>query len=68
MGALPKRKTSKARKNERRSHIKVAEMPGLVECSECHNLKMPHQVCPNCGTYNGRQVIELKEPKKKTEH
>jgi len=22
---------------------------------------MPHHVCPNCGTYNGIQVIEVKE-------
>lgn len=67
MGAHPKRKISKARKNERRSHIKKAEIPALVQCSQCQNMKMPHQACPTCGTYDGREVISLKEPKKKSE-
>ncbi|MDD4635702.1 MAG: 50S ribosomal protein L32 [Dehalococcoidales bacterium] len=67
MGALPKRKTSKARKNERRSHIKTAEMPTLVECPECHTMRLPHNACPVCGTYKGREVIEIKQPKSKTE-
>jgi len=26
---------------------------------------MPHHVCPNCGTYNGVQVIEIKEKTKR---
>lgn len=67
MGAHPKRKTSKARKNERRSHIKVAELPVLVGCSQCNSMKLPHNVCPACGTYKGREVIDLKKPKKKPE-
>ncbi|MBN1370245.1 MAG: 50S ribosomal protein L32 [Dehalococcoidaceae bacterium] len=68
MGAHPKRKTAKARKNERRSHIKTGATPAVIECPECHSMKAPHQVCPTCGTYNGREVIALKEPKTKTEH
>ncbi len=67
MGAHPKRKTSKARKNERRSHIKVAELPTLVECSQCSNMKLPHNACPTCGTYKGREVIDLSAPGKKPE-
>ncbi len=65
MGAHPKRKISKARKNERRSHIKVAEFPVLVECAQCNSMKLPHNACPTCGTYKGREVIDLKAPKKK---
>jgi large subunit ribosomal protein L32 len=67
MGAHPKRKTAKARKNERRSHIKVAELTDLVECPQCHSMKMPHRACPTCGTYKGREVIDLKEPTKKSD-
>lgn len=32
--------------------------PGLVECGNCGNLKIPHRVCPKCGFYKGVQVLE----------
>ena len=32
----------------------------LVPCPQCHELRRPHHVCPNCGTYRGRKVIEVK--------
>jgi large subunit ribosomal protein L32 len=58
--AVPKRKTSKSRKNKRRSHEKLAP-PGLTRCSHCHQLKPPHSVCPNCGYYGGREVTKGEE-------
>ena len=30
--------------------------PGLVACPKCGALHLPHRMCPECGTYNGRQV------------
>jgi len=39
----------------------------LVECPQCHTPKLPHRVCGNCGYYNGREVVEIKTPKKKSE-
>ncbi|MFC1963926.1 50S ribosomal protein L32 [Chloroflexota bacterium] len=62
--ALPKRKTSKARRDKRRSHDNL-NPPGLDYCPQCHSPKLPHHACPTCGTYAGRQVIEVKETKKK---
>ncbi|MBI4188014.1 MAG: 50S ribosomal protein L32, partial [Chloroflexi bacterium] len=35
MPPLPKRKYAKARKGERRQHIKLSP-PSLVECPQCH--------------------------------
>ncbi len=35
--------------------------PGLVECPTCGNKVLPHRVCPKCGFYRGRQVIELED-------
>ena len=32
-----------------------------VECPQCHEMKLPHQVCANCGHYNGRQVKAVEE-------
>ena len=64
MAPLPKRKTAHARQGERRSHIKL-EAPVLVNCPQCNTPKLPHHACPNCGTYNGREVVEVKIAKKK---
>lgn len=53
--AVPKRRTSKTRKRKRRTHKKL-KAPNLVECSHCHELKLPHRVCPECGYYKGEKV------------
>ncbi|MFH1663072.1 MAG: 50S ribosomal protein L32 [Chloroflexota bacterium] len=66
MGALPKRKITKARRGQRRSHDKLTPR-ALVNCPQCNSPKLPHIVCPVCGTYAGREVIEIKGPKKKAE-
>jgi large subunit ribosomal protein L32 len=54
--ALPKRKYAKARQGKRRSHLCMS-VPSLAPCSQCHNIKPAHQVCPFCGTFRGREVI-----------
>ncbi len=66
MGALPKRKTAKARRDKRRSHFAL-KPPQLEYCPQCHSPKLPHHVCPVCGSYAGREVIEVKSPKSKSE-
>ena len=47
--AVPKRKTSKARRDSRRANNFKLETPNLVECPKCHELKLPHVVCKKCG-------------------
>ena len=42
--AVPKRKTSKARRDKRRANWKLA-VPGLVACPQCGELKLPHRAC-----------------------
>lgn len=56
MGALPKRKISKTRRNKRRTHDNI-EKPNLVKCENCGELKLPHVMCPLCRTYRGRQIL-----------
>lgn len=56
--AVPKRKTSKAKRDSRRAHDKLTA-PNLVECPQCHEKKLPHHACPNCGYYKGRQAVEV---------
>lgn len=58
--AVPKKKVSKQRKRKRRGHHK-AEHPGAVACDNCGDPKLPHRVCPSCGQYRGRAVIEVEE-------
>ncbi|MGJ9381302.1 50S ribosomal protein L32 [Salipaludibacillus neizhouensis] len=53
--AVPFRKTSKTKKNQRRSHIKLS-VPGMVECPDCGEMKLSHRVCKSCGSYKGRDV------------
>jgi large subunit ribosomal protein L32 len=56
--AVPKRKTSKARKRKRRSHLAL-DMPATSLCDRCGAEKVPHAVCANCGHYRGRDVLSL---------
>lgn len=62
--ALPKKKTAKARRGKRRSHLKL-NLPALDICPQCQSLKLAHHVCPTCGSYNDRQAVEVKTPKRK---
>ena len=61
--ALPKKKTAKSRQGKRRSHLKLT-LPATDVCPHCHSAKLSDHVCPNCGWYNDREVIEVKPPKK----
>jgi len=38
-------------------------MQTVVECPHCHEPKLPHHVCPHCGRYKGKEIIEIKEIK-----
>ncbi|MFH1790741.1 MAG: 50S ribosomal protein L32 [Candidatus Omnitrophota bacterium] len=55
----PKRRHSKERGRLRRTHYKLKRHT-LAKCAQCGKLKMPHKVCPHCGYYKGKQVIEIK--------
>lgn len=62
--AVPKGKTSKARKHSRSANWKLSA-PAMVECSHCHELKLNHRVCDNCGYYDGKQVVTVDTGAKK---
>ena len=59
--AVPKRKTSKARRDKRRSSVWKLETPSIVKCPKCGEFNLSHRVCSNCGSYNGEQVLEAKK-------
>ncbi|MDL2285756.1 50S ribosomal protein L32 [Desulfovibrio sp. OttesenSCG-928-F07] len=53
--AVQQSKKSKSRKGMRRSHDHVA-IPNVVLCS-CGEPTLSHSVCPSCGTYRGKQLV-----------
>lgn len=55
--AVPRATTSKARTKRRRAINMKLKAPNLIECASCGNLTLSHRVCPKCGFYKGRQVI-----------
>jgi large subunit ribosomal protein L32 len=57
--AVPKRKTSKSRRDKRRAQHAL-DAPRLNECPTCRSPKLPHRVCPTCRTYRGRDVEPLR--------
>jgi large subunit ribosomal protein L32 len=56
--AVPKKKTSRARRDQRRAH-RVLGKPNLAACPNCGEPHMPHRVCPECGYYKGRSVVAV---------
>jgi large subunit ribosomal protein L32 len=55
--AVPKRKTSKSKRNMRRSHDAI-KSPAYREDKTTGEMTRPHHVCLKTGMYNGRQVLE----------
>ena len=55
--AHPKHRHSKTRRDKRRTHDK-ATAPTLATCSNCGASVKLHHICPECGYYRGKQVIE----------
>jgi large subunit ribosomal protein L32 len=60
--AVPKKKTSKSRKNMRRAHDFLTTQ-SVSSCPQCKSPKLPHRACPTCGTYKGKEVIDLSSAK-----
>ncbi len=55
--AVPKRRVSRARKGNRRSHDHL-DLPTVVACKNCGEKIQPHRVCKECGYYKDRNVLE----------
>jgi large subunit ribosomal protein L32 len=49
---------TKAHRNERRAHHGLAPLSAGT-CPKCKSMIVPHNVCSNCGTYRGREEIDV---------
>ncbi len=58
--AVPKRKTSKSRRNKRRSHHRIKEQ-NIIEDKKTGEFRLSHHVDLKTGIYKGRQVFEPKK-------
>jgi len=58
MAATPKKRHSRSRTNNRRSHHgRIArELVATSKCENCNVIKTPHRVCWNCMYYKGKLV------------
>ena len=52
----PARKKGKASTKSRRAQTFKASLPGIVECPQCHEMKLAHRVCKSCGYYKGKKL------------
>ena len=64
--AVPKRKTSHARKMKRRSSVWKLETPtNIVKCPQCGEPILAYRVCKACGFYDGKEIIAKNEAEAK---
>jgi large subunit ribosomal protein L32 len=47
-----------SRRGMRRSHDAL-RVEAFHECSNCGELKRPHNLCTSCGHYNGREIVAV---------
>ncbi len=56
----PTHRHTRSRRDKRRANWKL-EAPNIVLCLECQEPKLSHRVCPHCGSYRGRKILEIVE-------
>lgn len=59
---VPKRKKSKARRNNRRSHQHLSKLQ-VQKCPRCRSPKLTHRVCASCGYIRDVEVVRIEEAK-----
>jgi large subunit ribosomal protein L32 len=55
--AVPKKRSSRRRRDMRRAHHFLVPTAAAEPCAACGELKLRHQLCAACGSYRGRQVV-----------
>ena len=60
MGALPKRKISKARRDRRRTHDSLRKVQ-LFQCADADDMRIPHRLRRAVSTKQGRKMLGLDE-------
>ena len=58
--AVPKRKTSKSKRNMRRSHDSLKAI-NIIEDKESGEPRLPHKIDISTGNYNGKKILIKKD-------
>ncbi len=56
--AVPKKKTTKAKRDQRRASNWKLLKPEISICPKCQAEVRPYHVCTSCGEYQGRQILK----------
>ena len=56
----PVKRHSRSRRNSRRAHDFI-NPPANSVCPQCNEPKLPHRACPSCGTYKGKEVVNMEK-------
>jgi large subunit ribosomal protein L32 len=56
--AVPRHKTSKSKKGQRRAHQALTAV-NTSACPRCSAAKQPHRICGNCGYYKGEAKLKV---------
>ncbi len=60
--AVPRNRHSNARKNTKKAHS-AKKKKNTTQCSNCGKMIVPHRICPYCGFYGKRMIIQKNEEK-----
>jgi large subunit ribosomal protein L32 len=55
---VPRKRKSNSRRKQQRSHDSLSR-PAGSKCQSCGAPKLPHRICPSCGFYGDRTVVEV---------
>ena len=61
--AVPKRKTSKSKRNMRRSHDSIRDL-NVIEDKDSGEPRLSHRIDLSTGKYNGKEILIKKEKDK----
>ena len=64
--AVPKKRTTRSKRGKRRSHHAHSPL-NLIRCPKCKTYTLSHQMCPACGIYAGRIVVDVQAKLSKKE-
>ncbi len=63
--AEPKKRTNNSKQGMRRMHDKI-NAGAIIYCEKCHEKKLRHQICYNCGSYKSKEILNLSKREKVT--
>ncbi len=63
--ANPTHRHTRSRRDKRRANWKIDSPPNIIVCPECSEPAISHRVCPSCGIYRGKKIIEIVEKEAK---